>query len=471
MNIMKNIQTKEKEQSNIYSLLFEKDEDSLNKDLDSKNNNEVNKNRKIFSDKISKKCNSLLSNIYDKINLINIKSEQINKINTKSLLKISNKYYRISTAKSNSSTKCFHNNNILTMNSTQSTNYYNSSKNFHKKYFNNNNNIINQKRAINSNIIKSKKLKNETNYRTIESYQNIKKYNQNNKNVNNSKRISSSIVNSKRSEDKLKNYASIDVEELYKTKDNKFLNIERFNDAFRIEMNNTLYKYKPEKHLKLLNDMQRDNISLRQNMENIKEKINKKIEDLCNKKQFKNNNIKVSKFANKKIINKNIISPRNLPNLVKFKSQNNFFPYGYKARLLYGNQTHSLEIAKNKEKKNKRKKLNVNNPLKLFNLKNEIMEKALKKLYISLDTKNILKYINDIKREKADKNVKIKEYRKDKYFPVLKEVKEYLKQIENEKMKNREIDKDKVEKKMIDIEHKILKGIHDNKRKIYEDII
>ena len=61
------------------------------------------------------------------------------------------------------------------MNSTQSTNYYNSSKNFHKKYFNNNNNIINQKRAINSNIIKSKKLKNETNYRTIESYQNIKK--------------------------------------------------------------------------------------------------------------------------------------------------------------------------------------------------------------------------------------------------------------------------------------------------------
>ena len=102
MNIMKNIQTKEKEQSNIYSLLFEKDEDSLNKDLDSKNNNEVNKNRKIFSDKISKKCNSLLSNIYDKINLINIKSEQINKINTKNLLKISNKYYRINTAKTNS---------------------------------------------------------------------------------------------------------------------------------------------------------------------------------------------------------------------------------------------------------------------------------------------------------------------------------------------------------------------------------
>ena len=75
MNIMKNIQTKEKEKSNIYSLLFEKDEDSLNKDLDSKNNNEVNKKWKIFSDKISKKWKSLLSNIYDKINLINKKSE------------------------------------------------------------------------------------------------------------------------------------------------------------------------------------------------------------------------------------------------------------------------------------------------------------------------------------------------------------------------------------------------------------
>ena len=470
MNILKNIQTKEREQSNIYSLLFEKDEDSKNKDLDSKNNNEINKNKKIFSDKISKKCNSLLTNIYDKINLINIKSEQINKINTKSLLKISNKYYRKNTAKSNSSIKSFHDNNILTINSTQSNNYYNSSKNFHKKFLNNN--IINQKKAINLNLLKSKKLKNETNHRTIESYKNFKKYNKNNKNVND-KRISSSIINSKRGEDKLKNYASIDIEELYKTKDNKFLNFERFNDAFRIEMNNTLYKFNPEKHLKLLNEMQRDNISLRQNMENIKEKINKKIEDFCNKnikkqKQKRNNKLK---FSNKIIINKNIISPRNLPNLVKFKSQNNFFPYGYKARLLYGNQTHSLEIAKNKEKKNKRKKLNVNNPLKLFNLKNEIMEKALKKLYISLDTKNILKYINDIKKEKADKNVKIKEYRKDKYFPVLKEVKEYLKQIENEKMKNREIDKDKAEKKMIDIEHKILKGIHDNKRKIYEDII
>ena len=133
MNIIKQIQKNEKFQSNIYSLLFEKDENSKNNKMNNKANNEKNKNRKLYSDKISKKCNTLLSNIYDKINLIKGKSEIINKINSKSLQNISKKFFRINTTTSLKNMK--NTNNIKTINSTQSTNFHNSSNNFHKKHF------------------------------------------------------------------------------------------------------------------------------------------------------------------------------------------------------------------------------------------------------------------------------------------------------------------------------------------------
>ena len=82
-----------------------------------------------------------------------------------------------------------------------------------------------------------------------------------------------------------------------------------------------------------------------------------------------------------------------------------------------------------------------------------------------MDTKNILNYIDDTKKEKVDKNEEIIEYKKDKYFPVLKEIKNYLKEYQLNKINYKEIDKEKLEKKIIDI-----KNIKDNKKKMIENI-
>ena len=459
MNLLKQIQKNEKFQSNIYSLLFEKDEDSKNNRMNDKTSNERNKNRKIYSDKISKKCNTLLSNIYGKINLIKDKSELINKINSKSLQDMSKKYYRInSTKKFAISLKNFkNNNNMKTMNSIQHTNFYNPSNNGDKKHYGCF--IINQKKAINSKILKQNKFKKEKNIRTIESYQSIKRNNQ-------KKRIFSAFI-TKKTDDKLKYLSNINIEELYKTKDNKVINMERFNDAFRIEMNNTFHKYNPKKHLKKINEMQIDNISLRQNIQKIKDKINNKVEDLCSKKDL------LKRY--KEIVQKDkndikIIQPRNSskatknnPFQMKFKSLGNICPYGFKARTLYSYKARSLEINKKNKNANILKKIN---PIKLFNINNDIMSKTLKKLYTSLDTKNILNYINDMKKEKAYKIEKLLEYKKNKYFPAFKDIKNYLKEYELNKIKYKESDKEAIEKQIIEIENKLLKNVNDNKKKI-----
>jgi hypothetical protein len=319
---------------------------------------------------------------------------------------------------------------------------------------------------MNSNLLNQNKFKVEKNIRTIEPYQSIKKHNQ-----NNNKRIVSALVNIKSSDDKLKHFASINIEELYKTKDSKVVNIERLNDAFRIEMNNTFYKYNPKKHLKKINEMQIDNMSLRKNLQKIKDKINNKVEDLCSKKDLLKRYNEIIQSKNK---NLNFIHPRNFPKdnpfQMKFKSQGNIHPYGYKTRALYSYKTHSLEI-ENKNKRNKRaNSLKEMNPIKLFNINNDIMRRTLKKLYVSLDTKNIIKYINDTKNEKASKNEEISEHKKNKYFPVFKDVRNYLKEYELNKIKYKESDKEKIEKEIINIENKLLKNINDNKKKIIENI-
>ena len=462
MNLLKQIQKNEKFQSNIYSLLFEKDENSKNKTHIKKCNIERNKNRKLFSNKISKKCNSLLTNIYDKINLINDKSEQINKLNSKSLLKISKEYYRMNNTKS---LKFLKNNNMQTMNSTQSTNYFNSSNNFHKKNYNTI--IVNQKKIINQKILKQNKLKSEKNIRTIEPYQSIKKNYEN----NNNKRIVSALVNIKKNNDKLKNFASIDFDELYRRKDDKLVNMERLNDAFRIEMNNTFYRYNPKIHIKKLNEMQRDNISLRQNMEKIKEKINNKVGDLRSKKNIIKRYNEIKNLKNKNIIQPTKTTEENKnPIEKKFKNKGYIHPYGFKARAIYSYKAHSLEKERNKEKNKKINSVKELNPLKLLRANNDIISKILKKLTVSLDTKNILNYIDETKREKVDKNEEIIEYKKDKYFPILKEIKNYLKEYQLNKINYKEIDKEKLEKKIIDIENKLLKNIKDNKKKMIENI-
>lgn len=401
---------------------------------------------------------------------MNDKSFKLNKINSISLQKITKKYYRMNTAKTCSLSKIIKNNDLLTINSTTSTNnnIFNSSKNMGGT-------IVNQKKAINPKFLKSKIGKKKI--RVIEPYQIIKNinYKKNTINTNNeiNKRISSCKDNNWKKEEKLEKYAHIDIDDLYKSKDKKVVNVERFNDAFRIEMNNTFYKYDPKKNLKYLNNMQRDNIELRKDMEIIKQNADEKIQRFCHNKKIKKHN----KLREIKYRNTNVISARNLPSLpekipfnIKFQSQKRLFPYGYKIRALYEHQAHSLEAEKCKDKIFKGKNLKEKNNKNSFINREDLMDKTLKKLYVSLDTRNIAKYINDVKKEKVNKDEEITEYRKKKYFPFFNEIKEYMKKYEMNKNKNKDNNKEDIEIQMLDLENKLLKNINDNKKKMIDNI-
>ena len=142
-------------QNKIYSLLFEKEDNPEKKKRIVKKNLERNIHRKFFSEKVSQKCSSLLSNIYDKILNIKDKSHKLNKLNSISLQNISKNYYRINTAKTSLS-NIIRNNDLMTLNATQSTNNDNISS--QKSIYNTI--IINKKRAIyQKNKLRKKKKK------------------------------------------------------------------------------------------------------------------------------------------------------------------------------------------------------------------------------------------------------------------------------------------------------------------------
>jgi len=420
-------------QNYLYSLLFDRDKKLNQKKLIFKKKLDSQKKNKEFSDKISKKCLSLLSNAYDKINLINSKAVQLNQFNSISLKKISQKFYRMNSSKSYSSFKnIIGNNNLVTINSTQST-YYNSSYNFNK------NNLGKMKvpRKAMDNFIKSKKIKSEENMREIESYQKKNNYNK--------KRILCSVIKKKR-ENKFKSLTKMDINELYNKENIKKVNLGRFNDIFRAEMNITFYNYNPKEHLKKINEMQRDNISLRQDIESIKHTLNNKIEHFSNKNRLINNyNNKINKPKSKNIISaRNLLElPKKIPFNIKIKNPKKIFPNGYKVRALYEYQAHSLENEKKKESifNLKQKYFKKNQK---FKIKKELIDKTLQKLIASLDSNKIDNYIDEVKNEKINKNEEISQERKNKYFPELSDVKDYLVQCENNKIqdgKEEEIEK------------------------------
>ena len=443
-------------QSYIYSLLFDRDNKLNKKKLIFKKKIDSNKNKKEISDKVSKKCLSLLTNIYDKMNTINSKAMELNQFNSISLQKISQKYYRMNTSKSYSSIKNIKGNNLVTINSTQST-YYNSSNNFFRRNFGKSKV---PRKALN-NFIKSKKIKSEENMREIESYQN--------KNYMSKKRILSSVIKKKK-ENKFKSLTEMDINELYNKEKVKKINMERFNDILRADMNNTFYNFNPKGHLKKINEMQRDNVSLRQDIENLKQTLNDKIEKFSNKNCLINNyNNKITKPKNKNILSaRNLLElPTKIPFNIKIKNPKKLFPNGYKVRALYEYQAHSLENEKKKENifNLKQKYFKKNQK---FKIKKELLDKTLQKLMVSLNTNKIDNYIDEVKNEKVNKNEEISQERKKKYFPELNDVKECLIQCENNEIHNDK--KEEIEKKIIYLEHSLLKNIKDIKDDLIENI-
>ena len=176
--------------------------------------------------------------MHQKFHLINIESQKLKKLNTFCLQKISKEYFRIKQ------------NKTLTLKSI-------------KKIINDNNTRANQFNTINANSTQTSfNYHNNNKLRAISAHKKLSNSNFNNEN---DKQITDSnlklieALKKNNTSEKLKNYINIDINGLYKHNNKNIINLDRFNNSFRIQMNNTCYKFIPNNHLKKLNELQRDN--------------------------------------------------------------------------------------------------------------------------------------------------------------------------------------------------------------------
>ena len=487
---MQQIRKNEKMRNLDFRLLIKKEieEEEENEIFYFRKEEEEEKNdKKKVKIKTSKKFNALSKDINKKFFLINKKSEQLKKLNTISLQKISREYYRLAPSKSltfNSIQKMLkENNNNMTMNQFNNTLNINSGRSSF--------NLINKNKTRVNSASQKKRISKSVfhNYNKYnEKFKNMKNniYNsENNKEIYNEKdennisdknlKILESLKKNKTTE-KLKKFIDIDINDLYKKNKKNIVDLDKFNDSFRVQMNNTCYKLIINKHIKELNEQQRDNVLVRKTMEKIKNKLNMRINNYKNKnknkklilikkyKHLENN------FNNKK--NNTIISSRKLnslpdkiPKNIKLQPGKNKKFSPYQIRALYESHFHSLENEKHKQKIIKKEK--KEEPKKISKINDSLMEKALRKLSYTLSAKNVYKYINDVKKEKSDSKRENECLNENKYFPMLKEAKNCIqkfdinKTIDKYKIKDNigfmeiDLDDNELEGKILDIEAKL----------------
>ena len=392
--------------------------------------------------------------MHQKFHLINIESQKLKKLNTFCLQKISKEYFRIKP------------NKTLTLKSI-------------KKIINDNNTQANQFNTINANSTQTSfNYHNKNKLRAISAHKKLSNSNFNNEN---DKQITDSnlklieALKKNNTSEKLKNYINIDINDLYKHNNKNIINLDRFNNSFRIQMNNTCYKFIPNNHLKKLNELQRDNPLVRRSMENIKKKLDLEIQDFKAKKLLvkKYNKIKeqLRNDKNRKILSARKLKtyPDKIPYNIKFQTSQILSPYGFKVRALYEHQVHSIEKERHKQRLITIAK--KNEPQKNIRINDSLMEKALKKLGNSLNIKNIHKYINDIKNEKSDTKREDTERNTDKFFPMLKEANDYIKKFDinkyNKKFKIKETNKHymEIDEDNVELEENIA-NIEDELRKL-----
>ena len=440
INLIKKIQNNKKIAKKDFSLLFKKElEEKKENDIFYYHKEETEeKVKKPAPLVLSKKCNILSSEIYQKIRLMKNHSEKLKKLNTYSLQKISKEYFRIIPYKS------IDLKTIDKITNDKENNKYNISKNYYR--------TLSAPKQI-------------TKQRTINEYN--KEINENNV-IKSDKtlQILSALKKNKTSE-KLEKYIDLNINDLYNIKNKNILDIDRFNDSFRIQMNNTCYKFIPYNHLKKLNNLQRDNPLVRKSMEDIKGKFREKMKDFTDKRLMakKYNKIK-EKFKNEN--DKRILSANTLNIKLQSGLKDNLFSFGYKSRLLYGHDILTIEKEKIKQKVQKmQKKANFEKKIKI---NDSLIDKVLKKLNNSLNIKNVKNYINDTTNEKNNENSKLDfNQTENKYFPEFKDVNNYIKKYNLNKMKKKykiiernkgylELDKDnaELEENIVDIRNKLV---------------
>ena len=428
-----------------YELLFDHDDDSKN-NLDDKNDSKKNKKKSLYSQHISKNCERLLTIVYSKIDFMKDETKELNKLNTISFQKASKNYFRSNRPKSSSIP---HNNNNKKNNKrvqTASTNYFSqTSVNFNSKNKNLKNSMNNTIKDLNtsiSNYNKSRiitgcttdnneclKILNKYNNKSFNSFRNKSLLNKNNK-IQKKNNFNIKDIFADNEEEKFRKLQDIDIQKLYKTNKKKNVNLARLNDNYRLQINKSFGKYKAENHLKELNKIQLNDMSVREDMENVKSKLNERISDRCTGVFYKKEYEKLRKF-NKTQENITIFSDNNFnfPDKIPFhilinskSEKTKIFPNGFKIRALY-------EFQKNKNKKKSTKKVkseNKHSGTNSFSKELLLVENTLRKLKNTLDVEPIIKYIDNVKNENTIKNGNLFSERRKTYFPCFNETNKYL---------------------------------------------
>ena len=219
--------------------------------------------------------------------------------------------------------------------------------------------------------------------------------------------------------------------------------MERLNDVYRVQMNKSLRFFNPENHLKDLNKIQRDNISVRKSMEKVKYKMNEKINDRCQGQYYKKEYLRFKdeyeKVRKAKSFDKKTF-PIQIPFNIKFRDDKKnikVFKNGYKIRAYYDYYSSCERIQKSKDND----LFNFGLGLILGHIHDkdyDLMYETLDELYNILEVEPIDKYIEKFKNEKINKDKDILADRIKNYFPILTETEKKL-----EKMGNHQILKNK----------------------------
>ena len=489
VNLPVSISSKEKMMKDYLSVLFS-DNKYINFINPVKKRRKIDKNKKLkLYNYIPEKTENLLTKVYEKINHIKHEEKKLHKINSLSLQKTSKFYFQTNRPK----TSKFELNPFSNLNTNINTQNSFMQKSFGKKQTSNfkriNTNYSYEKNSIDNKILNSRNYEQNiinTNENTkeetapngdsiikkrtiISAFNKPKKYNIS---LYNQSKFAKSTVNKKsfkrfdiyenKGEDRLRNLKDVDIEKLYSTHKRNKLNLARMNEIYRIQMNKSLKNYKPENHLKELNKLQLNDIKVRRDMEKVKGKINKKIDDraqgLYYKKEYlkfkeENERDKKARSLEKKPF------PIQIPFNILFRDEENkkeikVFPHGYKIRAYYDYCASCERIQKSKNKD----LLEFGADLLFGHINakdHELLYKSLDELFNALEIEPIMKYIDKQQNEKINNDKSAFEEKIKEYFPVFTETEKILQQMEDRKI---------IKTKKFDENIDILEKIHQTKR-------
>ena len=230
--------------------------------------------------------------------------------------------------------------------------------------------------------------------------------------------------------------------------DEKKGNIRRLNELHRININRALKKFTPSMHLKLMKQIQVEDKSMKRNINNINEKINKKIKERCGGFYFKK---QYERFIseNKKNLNESL-------SIDSFNDKNNNKKINSKILSLsqsYSSKTSYKPKINYMSKQSKKNENSERTDKGRTKIKKESFREISELLKYTLDIEHIHNFINSKYKFRNKNDIKKK---KKKYFSNLEEI--------NKKLKGKTEDYSEVENKIFQLEELLSKDlVHNHK--------